>query len=83
MYGDNWEPADLEKRGSVLTCPVMKNATMCLLSEGLCLFDLDKDPCEQNNIAASHPEVHEGYSIVAHKMRTAGRSSGCSASSAS
>ncbi|KAG0410838.1 hypothetical protein HPB47_012042, partial [Ixodes persulcatus] len=64
LYGDNWEPADLEKRGSVITCPVMENATKCLLSEGPCLFDLDKDPCEQNNIAASHPEVQEGYTYV-------------------
>jgi hypothetical protein len=44
---------------STLICTVQTNSTPCdpLISSKPCLFDLETDPCERNNLADSYPEV--------------------------
>jgi hypothetical protein len=44
---------------STLNCTVQADATPCdpMISSKPCLFDLETDPCERNNLADSYPEV--------------------------
>lgn len=44
---------------STLNCTVPTNSTPCdpMISSKPCLFDLETDPCERNNLANSHPDV--------------------------
>ena len=43
-----------------MECDKPANLTPCNLTEeaeSVCLFDLEKDPCEYNNIAEDHPQI--------------------------
>lgn len=44
---------------STLKCTVEPDSTPCdpVINSKPCLFDLETDPCEMNNLADSHPEV--------------------------
>ena len=44
---------------STLNCTTPTDSTPCdpMISSKPCLFDLETDPCEGNNLADSHPEV--------------------------
>jgi hypothetical protein len=44
---------------STLNCTMPTDSTPCdpVISSKPCLFDLETDPCERNNLADSHPEV--------------------------
>ncbi|XP_026467506.1 arylsulfatase J-like [Ctenocephalides felis] len=42
-----------------IDCPEIKPSTECNLKTGPCVFDLVADPCEQNNLAHSEPEILE------------------------
>ena len=44
-------------KSELLCGNVPKNSTPCLPGLAPCLFDVDIDPCEYNNIASEKPEV--------------------------
>jgi hypothetical protein len=50
----------LQRRAEcTLNCTVPTDSSPCdpMTSTKPCLFDLETDPCERNNLADSHPEV--------------------------
>ncbi|XP_075550354.1 arylsulfatase B-like [Dermacentor variabilis] len=40
-----------------INCGVRDSAKMCRPTVAPCLFDLDEDPCEYNDVAAEHPQL--------------------------
>ncbi|XP_077490668.1 arylsulfatase J-like isoform X2 [Amblyomma americanum] len=69
FHGKNFNLTDPIKRGSLVECEDVQKPGACLVGRGPCLFDLDKDPCEQNNIVKKHPAnsvAHSGsLSLIA------------------
>jgi arylsulfatase B len=57
-FPDEEEMLQLRAKAT-LTCTVQRDSTPCdpVISSKPCLFDLEIDPCEWNNLADSHPEV--------------------------
>ncbi|KAF4527454.1 hypothetical protein B566_EDAN016257 [Ephemera danica] len=54
----NFEILRLRSEATLPQCPILQNVTTCdPLSFEPCLFDLSTDHCEQNNLAASEPDI--------------------------
>ncbi|XP_058463030.1 arylsulfatase B-like [Malaya genurostris] len=49
--------ADAMRHAATVICDTYSNASICDPQKSPCLFDLINDPCEQNNLAASYPEI--------------------------
>ena len=52
-----WKKKDPQFVSELLCGKARKNSTPCLPGIAPCLFDVDIDPCEYNNIASEKPEV--------------------------
>ncbi|KAL1472867.1 hypothetical protein MTO96_022648 [Rhipicephalus appendiculatus] len=57
FYGSGFKLTDPTQRGSLLNCTRMVKPIDCHVGRGPCLFNLAKDPCEQDNIVDKHPAV--------------------------
>lgn len=61
-YGKPLDPVtvdNLQKLAHVICQRRIPNATDCNPLGGYCLFDLNEDPCEDNNLADLYPEIVE------------------------
>ncbi|XP_049523753.1 arylsulfatase B [Dermacentor silvarum] len=57
LRGKGFTLTDPTQRGSLLNCKPIANPRGCHIGRGPCLFDLAKDPCEQDNVVDKHPAV--------------------------
>lgn len=57
FHGKNFNLTDPTKRGSLVKCEKVHKPYPCIVGRCPCLFDLARDPCEQNNIVDKHPAV--------------------------
>lgn len=59
-YGKSLDPItvdSLQKQAHVICQRRLANATECTPLNSYCLFDLNEDPCENNNLAELFPEI--------------------------
>ncbi|XP_058124587.1 arylsulfatase B-like [Anopheles ziemanni] len=62
------------RSSAILTCPNVLQETVCKPLENPCLFNLLKDPCEQQNLASAHPDILADLQTdVLHYRRSSAR----------
>ncbi|KFB37574.1 AGAP011348-PA-like protein [Anopheles sinensis] len=62
------------RSSATLACPTDLQETLCKPLEKPCLFNLLKDPCEQQNLASAHPDIlTELQTDVLHYRRRSAR----------
>lgn len=64
VYGADYVLPDPTRAGSIVYCPPIPRSKPCNVTAGPCLFDLDADPCEQNNLASRRPDIVEMLTSV-------------------
>lgn len=57
FHGSGFKLTDPTRRGSLLNCTPIAKPFGCHVGRGPCLFDLAKDPCEQDNVVDKHPAI--------------------------
>ncbi|XP_075724775.1 arylsulfatase J isoform X2 [Rhipicephalus microplus] len=57
FHGNGFKLTDPTRRGSLLNCTRIAKPVGCHVGRGPCIFDLAKDPCEQDNIVDKHPAI--------------------------
>ncbi|XP_064478905.1 arylsulfatase B-like [Ornithodoros turicata] len=67
LHGRKFILSDPTKQGSILECPTIEGANPCNVTESPCLFDLDTDPCEQDNVADKNPKIVQTLTDIVAK----------------